>query len=199
MRERDCYELDKETLIREMKRIRDEDGSRFNNFQISLMIWDCIVGKLLTWWSTDMLHIFRGLVYLNKRVQRIIHYDQKAGNVLFDEFGIAKVTDFGLSKIVEDDVGSQGTELTSHGAGIYCWHSFVPNAIWKMAFGSWPKPRTILCEDTIIKARKVDFPSRPAVSNEAKDFIRGCLTYDQAERPDVLTIAQDPYLTYTKK
>lgn len=34
MRERDRYELEKGRLIREMKRIRDEDGSRFNNFQI---------------------------------------------------------------------------------------------------------------------------------------------------------------------
>lgn len=32
-----------------------------------------------------------------------------------------------------------------------------------------------------------------------QEFIRRCLTYNQAERPDVLTIAQDPYLTYTKK
>ncbi|XP_023516144.1 serine/threonine-protein kinase TOUSLED-like isoform X3 [Cucurbita pepo subsp. pepo] len=34
LRERDRYEIDKGRLIREMKRIRDEDGSRFNNFQI---------------------------------------------------------------------------------------------------------------------------------------------------------------------
>lgn len=34
MRERDRYELEKGRLIREMKRIRDEDGSRFNNYQI---------------------------------------------------------------------------------------------------------------------------------------------------------------------
>ena len=34
MRERDRHELEKGRLIREMKRIRDEDGSRFNNFQI---------------------------------------------------------------------------------------------------------------------------------------------------------------------
>ena len=27
------------------------------------------------------------------------------------------------------------------------------------------------------------------------DLIRQCLIYNQAERPDVLTIAQDPYLT----
>lgn len=68
-----------------------------------------------------IFQIFQGLVYLNKRNQRIIHYDLKPGNVLFDEFGVAKVTDFGLSKIVEDDVGSQGMELTSQGAGTYWW------------------------------------------------------------------------------
>lgn len=32
-----------------------------------------------------------------------------------------------------------------------------------------------------------------------QEFIRRCLTYNQVERPDVLTIALDPYLTYTKK
>ncbi|KAJ6855029.1 hypothetical protein NC651_039871 [Populus alba x Populus x berolinensis] len=36
----------------------------------------------------------------------IHHDDDQPGNVLFDEFGIAKVTDFDLSKIVEEDVGS---------------------------------------------------------------------------------------------
>lgn len=66
-----------------------------------------------------IVQIFRGLVYLNKRSQKIIHYDLKPGNVLFDESRIAKMTDFGLSKIVEDDVGSKGMELTSQGAGTY--------------------------------------------------------------------------------
>lgn len=66
-----------------------------------------------------IVQIFQGLIYMNKRTQKIIHYDLKPGNVLFDELGVAKVTDFGLSKIVEDDVGSQGMELTSQGAGTY--------------------------------------------------------------------------------
>ncbi|TYG61274.1 hypothetical protein ES288_D07G134300v1 [Gossypium darwinii] len=317
LRERDRYELDKGRLIREMKRIRDEDGSRFNNFQILnnryallnllgkggfsevykaydlvehryvacklhglnaqwsedkkqsyirhaireyyihktlvhrhiVRLWDifeidhntfCTVLEYCSGKDLDavlkatlllpekeariiIVQIFQGLVYLNKRAQKIIHYDLKPGNVLFDELGVAKVTDFGLSKIVEDDVGSQGMELTSQGAGTY-WYlppecfelSKIPLIsskvdVWsagvlfyQMLFGRRPfghdqTQERILREDTIIKARKVEFPSRPSVSNEAKDLIRRCLTYNQAERPDVLTIAQDPYLSYSKK
>ncbi|KAK9280371.1 hypothetical protein L1049_014060 [Liquidambar formosana] len=317
LRERDRYELEKGRLIREMKRIRDEDGSRFNNFQILnhrfallnllgkggfsevykaydlvehryvacklhglnaqwseekkqsyirhaireynihktlvhhhiVRLWDifeidqntfCTVLEYCSGKDLDavlkatpvlpereariiIVQIFQGLVYLNKRTQKIIHYDLKPGNVLFDDLGVAKVTDFGLSKIVEDDVGSQGMELTSQGAGTYwylppecfelsktplisskvdVWSAGV--LFYQMLFGRRPfghdqTQERILREDTIIKARKVEFPSRPAVSNEAKDVIRRCLTYNQAERPDVLTIAQDPYLTYSKK
>lgn len=317
LRERDRYEFEKGRLIREMKRIRDEDGSRFNSFQILnhryallnllgkggfsevykaydlvdhkyvacklhglnaqwseekkqsyirhaireynihktlvhhhiVRLWDifeidhntfCTVLEYCSGKDLDavlkatpllpekeariiIVQIFQGLVYLNRRVQKIIHYDLKPGNVLFDEFGVAKVTDFGLSKIVEDDVGSQGMELTSQGAGTY-WYlppecfelSKIPLIsskvdVWsagvlfyQMLFGRRPfghdqTQERILREDTIIKARKVEFPSRPTVSNEAKELIRRCLTYDQADRPDVLTIAHDPYLTYTKK
>ncbi|KAG5517239.1 hypothetical protein RHGRI_037855 [Rhododendron griersonianum] len=317
LRERDRYEIEKGRLIREMKRIRDEDGSHFNNFQILnhryallnllgkggfsevykafdlvehryvacklhglnaqwsedkkqsyirhaireynihktlvhhhiVRLWDifeidhntfCTILEYCSGKDLDavlkatpvlpereariiMVQIFQGLVYLNKRTQKIIHYDLKPGNVLFDEFGVAKVTDFGLSKIVEDDVGSQGMELTSQGAGTYwylppecfelsktplisskvdVWSAGIllyQMLIGRRPFGHDQTQERILREDTIIKARKVEFPSRPAVSNEAKDFIRRCLTYNQAERPDVLSIAQDPYLTYTKK
>lgn len=317
MRERDRYELEKGKLIREMKRIRDEDGSRFNNFQILnhryallnllgkggfsevykafdlvehryvacklhglnaqwsedkkqsyirhaireynihktlvhrhiVRLWDifeidqntfCTILEYCSGKDLDavlkstptlpereariiIFQIFQGLVYLNRRSQRIIHYDLKPGNVLFDEFGVAKVTDFGLSKIVEDDVGSQGMELTSQGAGTYwylppecfelsktplisskvdVWSAGI--LLYQMMFGRRPfghdqSQERILREDTIIKARKVEFPSRPSASNEAKDFIRRCLTYNQTERPDVLSIASDPYLNYTKK
>jgi tousled-like kinase len=41
---------------------------------------------------------------------------------------------------------------------------------------------------------QVEFPPKPAVSAEAKDFLRRCLAYSQSERWDVLTAAADPYL-----
>lgn len=40
--------------------------------------------------------------------------------------------------------------------------------IGRRPFGHDQTQERILREDTIIKARKVEFPSRPAVSNEAK-------------------------------
>ncbi|KAK1354368.1 Protein kinase domain-containing protein [Heracleum sosnowskyi] len=75
--------------------------------------------------------------------------------------------------------------------------------MYQMLFGRRPfghekTQEQILREDTIIKAHRVEFPPRPTVSTKVKEFIRRCLTYNQADRPDVLTMAVDPYLTYTK-
>lgn len=46
-----------------------------------------------------MQQLFAGLVYLNQPGRRVIHYDLKPANILFDVLGTAKITDFGLSKV----------------------------------------------------------------------------------------------------
>ncbi len=68
-----------------------------------------------------ILQICDGLKYLNEQKRPVIHYDLKPGNILFSNGGV-KITDFGLSKIMEEDGTSM--ELTSQGAGTYwCVHS----------------------------------------------------------------------------
>lgn len=121
-----------------------------------------------------------------------------AGNILLGNgcgSGEIKITDFGLSKIMDDDNYSpdHGMDLTSQGAGTY-WYlppeCFVVGKnppkisskvdVWsvgvifyqclygKKPFGHNQSQATILEENTILKATEVEFPAKPAVSYEAK-------------------------------
>lgn len=175
------------------------------------------------------------LKYLNEIKPPVIHYDLKPGNILLGHpgrncstflsgntpvSGEIKITDFGLSKIMDDDSATpDGMDLTSQGAGTY-WYlppeCFVVGKnppkisskvdVWsvgvifyqclygKKPFGHNLSQAAILEENTILKATEVDFPVKPPVSPEAKNFIRRCLQYKKDSRPDVLQLANDDYL-----
>ncbi|KAK9807575.1 hypothetical protein WJX72_003134 [[Myrmecia] bisecta] len=162
--------------------------------------------------------IFQGLAYLNAPGRRIIHYDLKPANIMFDCYGEVKITDFGLSKIVEEGQ-TRGLELTSQGAGTYwylppeCFETgsqppMISNKVdvWsvgvilyqmlygKRPFGEGLCQEQILRGDVMLNAKAVVFPAKPAVSAEAKDFILRCLAHRQHERLDVVAAAADPYL-----
>ncbi|CAL6322983.1 unnamed protein product [Bathycoccus prasinos] len=171
--------------------------------------------------------IFAGLAYCHGDTKRVIHYDLKPGNILFDNSGRVKITDFGLSKVMEsrENIGSNNdftsVELTSQGAGTYwylppeCFETgpappkisskvdvwsvgviFYQMVYGKRPFGHEQTQEQILQAGTIRDAKKVEFPQKPALSNEAKEFICNCLSYRQSERPDVLQAALDPYVQF---
>jgi tousled-like kinase len=62
--------------------------------------------------------LFDALNYLTTQKRAVIHYDLKPANILVLD-GNIKITDFGLSKILEEN--EQHMELTSQGAGTY-WY-----------------------------------------------------------------------------
>ncbi|KAI6065081.1 Serine/threonine-protein kinase tousled-like 1 [Aix galericulata] len=97
-----------------------------------------------------VMQIVNALRYLNEIKPPIIHYDLKPGNILLVDgtaCGEIKITDFGLSKIMDDD-------------------SYGP-------FGHNQSQQDILQENTILKATEVQFPVKPVVSNEAKCGLSG--------------------------
>ncbi|KPP70028.1 serine/threonine-protein kinase tousled-like 2-like [Scleropages formosus] len=171
-----------------------------------------------------IMQIVSALKYLNDIRPPIIHYDLKPGNILLvngTACGEIKITDFGLSKIMDDDSYNSvdGMELTSQGAGTY-WYlppeCFVVGKeppkisnkvdVWSVGvifyqslygrkpFGHNQSQQDILQENTILKATEVQFPPKPVVSPEAKAFIRRCLAYRKEDRIDVHQLASDPFL-----
>jgi tousled-like kinase len=65
-------------------------------------------------------------------------------------------------------------------------------------FGEGQTQEAMLTEGTILKAGEVQFPSKPQVSSEAKEFIRSALQRRQSDRPDVIKLCASPYLRQKK-
>lgn len=68
--------------------------------------------------------VVSALKYLNEIKPPVIHYDLKPGNILLTEGNVCgeiKITDFGLSKVMDDENYNpdHGMDLTSQGAGTY--------------------------------------------------------------------------------
>lgn len=150
--------------------------------------------------------VFAALKFLNENQRKVIHYDLKPQNILFHN-GIVKISDFGLCKVMNSN--ETNLELTSQGVGTY-WYlppeCFLPEGakistkvdVWSAGvvffemlygfrpFGNEATQERIWKEGIMLKANTLDFPLKPIVSLETREFLKKCLVYNQEERIDVL-------------
>lgn len=150
--------------------------------------------------------ILSALKFLNENDKKVIHYDLKPPNIMFHK-GIIKISDFGLCKVMNE--GETKVELTSQGVGTYwylppeCFNPKYPQIstkvdVWSVGvifyellygckpFGQDMSQERILKEGIILNLKEVEFPAKPTISVETKDFIERCLQYFQENRIDVL-------------
>ncbi|GMT19429.1 hypothetical protein PFISCL1PPCAC_10726, partial [Pristionchus fissidentatus] len=171
-----------------------------------------------------IMQVSSALMYLAERKPPIIHYDLKPANILLEHgtaSGAIKITDFGLSKVMENSDDVDSIELTSQFAGTYWYlppetfmigHSPPKISskvdVWsvgvilyqciygKRPFGHEQSQQKILEEKTIIKAKEVNFPIKPLISPSAQNFIRRCLQYHKEDRADVFELAQHEFFKF---
>lgn len=171
-----------------------------------------------------MIQLIAALRHLAELESPIIHYDLKPANIIFHSAFPScldiKVTDFGLSKVIHQQAGSNDPtiELTSQGTGTY-WYlppecfemgdapPKISNKVdiwaagiifYQLLYGKRPfaegvSQKLIWQNRMITNARKVEFPPEPKISEAAKDVIQLCLRYNSVERPDVIALSKHAY------
>jgi len=153
--------------------------------------------------------ILAGLVYLHER--DIIHRDIKGANILVDNKGGIKISDFGISKKVEDNLLSSARVHRPSLQGSVFWMapevvkqtSYTSKAdIWslgclvvEMLTGEhpWAKFTQMQAIFKIGSSAKPEHP--PDISSEAEDFLNKAFELDHTARPSAQELLKHAWLT----
>ena len=157
------------------------------------------------------------MVYLENLPKKIIHYDLKPQNILFNNLEV-KLTDFGLAKII--DSNSNFTDLTSQGTGTYFYlppECFIIGdnvkinqkvdiwslgiIVYEMLFGNKPFSNN-LSQNKFVKEKiyenmkDLSFENNydVKISEECKIFLRKCLDVNIEKRYDAINAMNSSFI-----
>ncbi|KAJ7111551.1 ste11-like protein [Mycena crocata] len=150
--------------------------------------------------------ILEGLNYLHER--DIIHRDIKGANILVDNKGGIKISDFGISKKVEDNLGNRMHRPSLQGSVFWMAPEVVKQSghtrkadIWsvgclvvEMLTGEHPWA-TLTQMQAIFKIGSSAKPAIPSdISSDAQDFLLRTFELDQEARPSAAELLQHAWV-----
>jgi len=154
--------------------------------------------------------ILRGLEYLHSR--QIIHRDIKGANILVNDKGCIKISDFGAAKELEGRIAQSGTDCKTFKGTVY-W--MAPEVIKQTGYGRQADIWSLGC--TVIEmatgeppwknqfidqfaalyniAMGESYPDIPDILSElCKDFLQQCFKRNPQERPNATRLLKHPWL-----
>lgn len=155
--------------------------------------------------------VLKGLSYLHSR--GILHRDMKADNVLLDQDGICKISDFGISKKSKDIYSN--SDMTMRGTVFWMAPEMVDTKqgysakvdIWalgcvvlEMFAGKrpWSNLEVVAAMFKIGKAKSappIPEDTLPLISAAGRQFIDACFEIDPEKRPTAEDLLSHPFLT----